>query len=137
MAYEIGEMYVLQERYGDHSAGEIAFCLGNNRFTFMSENFTDYLPYAVFAKVKFSDKLEGKSVCFTGKLDHPRDYYKKIVEFNGGKIANTVTKDLSYLVVSKDFLEDEKLGYPSTKLKKARAQKITVLTFKDFLQIIK
>ena len=135
---DIGEMYVLNERYEDHSAGSLTFYLGNNRYMFIEDNISEYAwTHSIFSKVEFTDKLQGKSVCITGTLDHPRDYYKKVIEINGGKFSSTVTKGLNYLIVSDDFLAEEKRGYPSTKLVKARQYGSKVLTFKQFLGLLK
>lgn len=61
-----------------------------------------------------SEKLKGKSVCFTGALKHTREYYKALVELHGGTAAPGVTRSLSYLVMA-----DPKSN--STKAEKARS----------------
>jgi NAD-dependent DNA ligase len=135
---DIGEMYVLNERYGDFGAGSLAFFLGNNRYMFIEDNINEYIwSHSIFSKVEFTDKLKGKSVCITGTLEHPRDYYKKVIEINGGKFSSTVTKSLSFLIVSDDFLINEKYGSPSLKLAKARENGSKVLTFKQFLGLLR
>ena len=52
-------------------------------------------------KVKKMDKLEGKSFCFTGKLDNmTRDEAQDLVSENGGVSKSGVSKGLSYLVTN-------------------------------------
>lgn len=42
--------------------------------------------------------LEGKGFCFTGKLSHPRDWYRTFVSSHGGLFKEAVTGSLDYLV---------------------------------------
>lgn len=141
---DIGELFILQERYVDsygtnHPPGSFAFYLGKGKLNFIETNSTVYYSSWTnyLKKVEVSDKLSGLSFCFTGALDHPRDYYKKLVELNGGKIASGITKSLSYLVVSDSFLLNEKYGQPSTKLQKARSIGVNVIGFKQFIGMVK
>ncbi|NQY06936.1 MAG: NAD-dependent DNA ligase LigA, partial [Flavobacteriaceae bacterium] len=76
-----------------------------------------------------SNKLEGKTFLFTGKLtEFTRDDAKTMVEDNGGKTLSGVSSKLNYLVVG------EKAG---SKLKKAEALgSVTILTETEFLDMI-
>ncbi len=76
-----------------------------------------------------SNKLEGKSFLFTGKLTQfSRQDAQEMVTENGGKNSSTVSKNLNYLVVG------EKAG---SKLKKAVALgSVTILSEDEFLQLI-
>lgn len=136
--YVAGEMVCSKIRIDHHAPGSYAFYLGNGRYHFMEDNggsswhsFTND-----FEKVEFTEKLGGKSFCITGALDYPRDYYKKLIEIRGGKWTNSVVRNLDYLIVSDAMLADERYGYPSVKLKKARTQTTHVITFKQFLKMI-
>lgn len=77
-----------------------------------------------------SDKLEGKTFLFTGKLSlFTRDEAEEMVEKNGGKNISAVSKNLNYLVVG------EKAG---SKLKKAQdIGTIEILDEQEFLDLIK
>ncbi|MCK5237485.1 MAG: NAD-dependent DNA ligase LigA, partial [Deltaproteobacteria bacterium] len=72
--------------------------------------------------------LTGKSFLFTGTLSAlKRTEAKDMVESLGGKIAGSVTKTLEYLVVGDN---------PGSKLDKANKLKITVLSEKEFSELI-
>ena len=138
MSHIVGELYILKNRTFGIEAGEFGFFLGGSKYMFVSSNTTQSGFWSNdFSKVEFSDKLQGKTACLTGTLDHPRDYYKKIIEINGGQYKTTAVKNLDYLIVSNNFLINEKYGAPSIKLTKARANGTMVLTFKEFLTILK
>jgi NAD-dependent DNA ligase len=77
-----------------------------------------------------SQKLAGKSFCFTGALTHTREYYKALVELHDGSFASGVTKNLNYLV----------MGDPrsrSTKAEKARSYGTQCIGEKDLLGLIR
>ncbi len=74
------------------------------------------------------DKLAGKTFLFSGTFSQSReDLQNKVLEF-GGKLGNGVAKTLDFLVAG------ENMG-PS-KLEKAQKLKITMITEKDFLEMI-
>jgi len=76
-----------------------------------------------------SDKLQGKSFLFTGKLTKfTRDEAKELVESNGGKVASSVSKNLSVLVVGENA---------GSKLTKARSLgTVDILSEDQFLELI-
>lgn len=77
----------------------------------------------------FSNKLQGMTFLFTGELQSfTRAEAEKIVEELGGKVASSVSKKLSYLVVGQN---------PGSKLKKAQTLGIDIIYEKDFLELIK
>lgn len=80
------------------------------------------------AKVE-GGKLAEKTFLFTGSLQRfTRSDAKKMVEENGGKVINSVSKKLDYLVVG------EKAG---SKLKKAQAiETIAILSEEEFLGML-
>ncbi|MCH2046269.1 MAG: NAD-dependent DNA ligase LigA [Saprospiraceae bacterium] len=72
--------------------------------------------------------LAGKTVLFTGKFSNmKRSEAKRLVEDAGGKVASGVSSKLSYLVAG------EKAG---SKLSKAQALNVTVLSEEDFLNLV-
>jgi DNA ligase (NAD+) len=74
------------------------------------------------------DRLAGKSVVVTGTLNRfSRDEIHKLIEREGGKASGSVSSKTSYLVAG------EAAG---SKLEKARALKVAVLTEDEFLAMI-
>lgn len=74
-------------------------------------------------------KLSGKSFCFTGSLPRPRKEYEQLVEKHGGSVLSSVTKELSYLVMS-----DPSSG--STKAEKARKYGTQCIDAEAFMALI-
>ena len=50
--------------------------------------------------VQDTGPLGGKSFCITGTHSRPRKELVKMIEDAGGRVLNSVTKDLSYLVIA-------------------------------------
>ncbi|MEQ8768484.1 MAG: NAD-dependent DNA ligase LigA [Planctomycetota bacterium] len=74
-----------------------------------------------------SDRLEGKSFLFTGKLSQmSRDEAKALVKRLGGRILSSVSSALDYLVVG---------DKPGSKLKKAEELGVSVLTEQELLEM--
>lgn len=49
-----------------------------------------------------SDNLAGKTFVITGTLKNSRDYYVKIIENNGGKVSNSVSKKTDFILLGAD-----------------------------------
>jgi len=80
---------------------------------------------------KMGGKLQGKSFCFTGKLETMnRKEAEEIVISNGGTIKSGVSKNLTYLVTN-----DTASG--SAKNVKAQKLGVSIITEKEFLEIVK
>lgn len=79
-----------------------------------------------------SNKLAGKSFCFTGTLSQKRDYFEDIVAKNGGKIS-AIKKGLDYLVVG-EAASDGKLNKARNDLKMVDGQNI--LNEEQFNQLL-
>ena len=71
--------------------------------------------------------LAGKTVVFTGTISMPRADAKKLVEDAGGKVSGSVSRKTDYVVAGED---------PGSKLDKARALGVTVLTEEEFVGIV-
>lgn len=79
-------------------------------------------------KVKRDTALSGKSFVFTGALPNlKREEAKRMVIDAGGRVVTGVTKDLDYVVAG------EKAG---SKLQKARERGVTILSEKEFLELL-
>lgn len=74
------------------------------------------------------DKLTGMVFVITGSFSENREYFKDLVEANGGKTSGSVSKKTTYL------LAGEKAG---SKLSKAESLGVTVISDTDFYQMIK
>ena len=78
---------------------------------------------------KMSGKLDGKTFCFTGKLeDLKRAEAEKMVIEQGGEPKKSVVKDLSYLVTNS--------SEPTTKYIKAQDQGTKIITEQEFIDLI-
>ena len=76
-----------------------------------------------------SNVLEGKTIVVTGTLQTlTRNEIKELIENNGGKASGSVSKKTSYLVAG------EAAG---SKLTKAQALGVPVLTEEEFLELLK
>ncbi|TXT66872.1 MAG: hypothetical protein BAJALOKI3v1_10143 [Promethearchaeota archaeon] len=74
--------------------------------------------------------IEGKKVCFTGKLESmTRREAHELVEQKGGIPKTSIVKDLDYLVSN---AEEE-----TTKITKAREQGTAIITEQEFLDLVK
>jgi len=72
--------------------------------------------------------LKGKTFVFTGSLESMgRNEAKALVESLGGIVQSSVTGKTSYVVAGSE---------PGSKLDKARAQGISVITEEEFLRLI-
>lgn len=68
-----------------------------------------------------------ETVCFTGKMSVPRSQMEEYANMKGYHMVNTVTKDLSLLVVSDDTVTSDKL----TKAKRYGIQILTESQFRN------
>ena len=79
---------------------------------------------------KHSGSLDGKSFCFTGAMEYKRKDLQDMVTQNGGINKDSVTKDLTYLVIQDP-------NSTSGKAKKARDMGITLISPEQFLSMCK
>lgn len=73
-----------------------------------------------------TEKLKGRSICFTGGHANAREYWKAIVGIHGGTYNSSVTRETDYLVMGD-------LDSKSTKAVKAKALNTVRLTYQEFL----
>jgi len=77
---------------------------------------------------KTGGKFEGKTFCFTGKLETmKRAEAEQIVRDNGGEPKSGVLKNLSYLVTNSDE--------PTAIYKKAQEQETAIISENEFLEM--
>jgi DNA ligase (NAD+) len=86
------------------------------------------LNLSVTKRKASGNRLDGKKFVFTGELAGlKREDAGKLVEDQGGKVLDTVSKTLDYLVVGEN---------PGSKLAKAKQWGIKILNQKDFEEIL-
>lgn len=76
-----------------------------------------------------SGKLSGKSFCFTGAMEYKRKDLQDMVTAQGGTNLDSVTKNLTYLVIADP-------NSTSGKAKKARDLGITLISPEQFLEMV-
>lgn len=89
----------------------------------------DLLEAGVKIQERITGVMSGKLVCFTGSLSMPRGELVKLVVEAGGEVKNSVTKKLTYLVMS-----DPKSN--SSKAKAARKNGTTCISEDELLELL-
>ena len=85
-------------------------------------------------KVKVMDKLDGKSFCFTGKLDNmTRTEAQAYVADNGGIVKAGVSKGLNFLITNSPT---DDVGSLSAKLKKALSLDVKLISEIQFMKML-
>nr|Q9ZHI0.2 RecName: Full=DNA ligase; AltName: Full=Polydeoxyribonucleotide synthase [NAD(+)]; AltName: Full=Tfi DNA ligase [Thermus filiformis] len=80
------------------------------------------------SKEEVSDLLSGLTFVLTGELSRPREEVKALLQRLGAKVTDSVSRKTSYLVVGEN---------PGSKLEKARALGVAVLTEEEFWRFLK
>jgi len=79
-------------------------------------------------KIVVKDVLKGKSFVITGTLSkYTRDEAEKLIVSLGGKVSSSVSSKTDYLIVGSE---------PGSKLEKARALGIKIISEEEFLTMI-
>jgi DNA ligase (NAD+) len=71
--------------------------------------------------------VAGKTFVITGTLSKPRDYYKKLIENAGGKVASSVSRKTDYLLCGDS---------PGSKFDKAKELGVAVLGEDEFISLM-
>ncbi|NOY88355.1 MAG: NAD-dependent DNA ligase LigA, partial [FCB group bacterium] len=71
--------------------------------------------------------LAGKTFVITGTLSQPRNFYKNIIEQNGGKVASSVSSQTSYLLAGTN---------PGSKLNKAQKIGVKIIDEDEFNNLL-
>ena len=74
-----------------------------------------------------SGVLEGLTICLTGSIPIPRSKAKDIIINNGGKVSDSVSKNVNIVIVGEDA---------GSKLEKAKKLGITIWSYDDFMSKI-
>ncbi len=83
----------------------------------------------IIYSVKKADKLKGAKIVVTGTLENfTRDEIKKVIEENGGRSTNTVSKNTDFVIAGEN---------PGSKYKKAKELGVRIITEAEFLNLIK
>ena len=86
-----------------------------------------YMYFKPIKQIKVS--YEKDKVCFTGKFDLSRSECQKLVEDNDMIFTDSMSKDVSYLVVSD-------MNTTSSKMQYAKKNNIKILTFDEFKSLL-
>lgn len=110
-----------------------ALLLYNNLNTFIDffNSIKKYVSIQPINKIKIKNKLKFDNMIFVLTGFRDKDLQNNIEEL-GGTIANTVSKNTTYLIVKDQNCIDE----PTTKIKKAQELGITIITKNNFLKMI-
>lgn len=75
--------------------------------------------------------LQGKTFAISGTLSEVRKKFIERIENAGGKFVKNVSNRVSYLIIGKDAYEKD-----TTKLEKARALDIFLITEAEFMRML-
>lgn len=115
---------------GEVSAESIVRTLNSDQFQILLDKLTEIgVKMTEDAELfeKSSNKFEGMTFVITGTLSQPRDYFKKLIEDNSGKVSGSVSKKTTYV------LAGEEAG---SKLTKANELGVTVLSEEEFTTML-
>lgn len=123
--------YAWSRKTTDIPAGTIVLVVkeDNHKIIFMHSENTWEAAKSSYEVCKPSEALVGKSFCFTGALNKPRDYFETLIMLHGGTFRKSVTNDLNYLVMA------FKNSF-SRKAQAARAKGIICVQEEDLMQLI-
>lgn len=80
-----------------------------------------------YVSVKTEGRLAGKNFVITGTLSQPRNYFKKLIEDNGGKVSASVSGNTHFVLMGDD---------PGSKLDKAKKLGITIIDENELRKMI-
>jgi DNA ligase (NAD+) len=86
------------------------------------------VKFPIYGTTATSNKFEDQIFVITGTLSQSRDYYKNLIENNGGKVSSSVSSMTNYL------LAGESAG---SKLEKANKLDVEVISEEQFNELLK
>ena len=102
----------------------------SDAFRAQAERLAAYIqPEPYITESKPETAFTGKVFVLTGKMPHPRNYYKERIEAAGGKVGSAVSGNTAYLVIADTDSQ-------STKAKKARALGTKLLSPEELEQML-
>ena len=88
---------------------------------------TGGVQFPDYTSAKTEGKFSGKTFVITGTLSQPRNYFKNLIEENGGKVTGSVSGGTAYLLCGAD---------PGSKRTKAEKLGIAIIDEDQFLKMI-
>lgn len=84
-------------------------------------------PKAIIKTINKESQINGKTFVITGTLSRPRDEYKEILESNGAKVTNSISKKTDFLLAGTEA---------GSKLEKARDLGVKILSEEELTAMI-
>lgn len=112
---------------GEKVSGTILKWLHDKRMQTEVKTLAKFMTFEA-PKRNLEGKLSGMSFLVTGTLPVKRDVAHEKIEENGGKLLSGVSAKLSYLIVGED---------PGSKADKAQSVGVKIISWEEFLDILK
>lgn len=84
-------------------------------------------PKAIIKTINKESQINGKTFVITGTLSRPRDEYKEILESNGAKVTNSISKKTDFLLAGTEA---------GSKLEKAKDLGVKILSEEELTAMI-
>lgn len=78
--------------------------------------------------IKKTMPLKGMTFAITGTLSEPRSNVEEMIKISGGHVTSSISKNLTYLIVGNE---------PGSKLQKAAAYGVKVISYEELKELIK
>lgn len=112
---------------GEKVSGTILKWLHDKRMQAEVKTLSQFMTFEA-PKRNLEGKLSGMSFLVTGTLPVKRDVAHEKIEENGGKLLSGVSAKLSYLIVGED---------PGSKADKAQSVGVKIISWEEFLELLK
>jgi DNA ligase (NAD+) len=83
-----------------------------------------------------SQKLSGLTFCITGDLSKPRPKFIELIETNGGKFVNSVSKNTNYLLTNLPAGRHGEINSNSSKFITAKKLNVKIINENDFQKLL-
>jgi DNA ligase (NAD+) len=112
---------------GETIAHSVFEYFNNEKNKIKIERLLNRIKVKDYYKENISDKFKNMTFVITGTLSRERDYFKKLIEDNGGKVSSSVSSKTSYLLAGQEA---------GSKLENALKLKVEILSEEEFLNLI-
>ena len=113
---------------GEEIADSVISFLSEEKNLNTIDKLLEYGVYFIDENSQIKDSaVKNKSFVFTGSLSKPREYYKDLIEKNGGVVRNSISKKLDFLVAGEN---------PGSKLDKAQEFNVSVINENKLLKML-